>query len=109
MVDGSGDAVGVFEIIRTETSDGALQTQRTEGVHQFRKIRAVRPGVMAAGQTQTEIGAATYRDRPSMSRILSGMERRGWVERRADESNQRIWRIALRRTKRPRLSTLSVV
>lgn len=47
------------------------------------------------GQTQTEIGAATYRDRPTMSRILSGMERRGWVERRADESNQRIWRIHL--------------
>jgi DNA-binding MarR family transcriptional regulator len=47
------------------------------------------------GRTQTELGESTYRDRPTMSRILSGMERRGLVRRRADPDNARIWRIHL--------------
>ena len=47
------------------------------------------------GQTQSELGAASYRDRPTMSRILSGMEKRGLVRRSADASDSRIWRIHL--------------
>src|SRR4051794_24376139 len=47
------------------------------------------------GRTQTELGASTYRDRPTMSRILDGMERAGLVQRRADPKSARVWRIHL--------------
>lgn len=47
------------------------------------------------GQTQTDLGASTFRDRPTMSRILDAMERRGLLERRADPASARIWRVHL--------------
>lgn len=47
------------------------------------------------GRTQTDLGESTYRDRPTMSRILDGMERRDLVERRADPKSARAWRIHL--------------
>lgn len=47
------------------------------------------------GRTQTELGTSTYRDRPTMSRILAGMERRGLVRRRTDPENARVWRVYL--------------
>lgn len=47
------------------------------------------------GQTQTDLGASTFRDRPTMSRILDGMERRGLLKRCADPSNARVWRVSL--------------
>ncbi|MDB5218509.1 MAG: Transcriptional regulator, MarR family protein [Myxococcaceae bacterium] len=47
------------------------------------------------GRTQTELGESTYRDRPTMSRILDGMERRDLVARRADPENARVWRVHL--------------
>ncbi|HSO37158.1 MAG TPA: MarR family winged helix-turn-helix transcriptional regulator [Labilithrix sp.] len=47
------------------------------------------------GRTQTDLGASTFRDRPTMSRILDGMEKRGVLERRADPDDARVWRIYL--------------
>jgi DNA-binding MarR family transcriptional regulator len=47
------------------------------------------------GRTQTDLGESTFRDRPTMSRILDGMERRGLVERRADPESARVWRVHL--------------
>lgn len=47
------------------------------------------------GRTQTELGRSTYRDRPTMSRILAGMERRGLVRRKTDPENARAWRVYL--------------
>ena len=47
------------------------------------------------GRTQTELGESTYRDRPTMSRILAGMERRGLVKRKTDPDHARIWRVYL--------------
>jgi len=47
------------------------------------------------GRTQTELGTSTYRDRPTMSRILAGMERRKLVVRRRDPAHARIWRVYL--------------
>jgi len=47
------------------------------------------------GRTQTELGESTYRDRPTMSRILAGMERRGLIRRRPDDDNPRAWRVHL--------------
>ena len=43
------------------------------------------------GRTQTELGESTYRDRPTMSRILDGMERRGLVKRKRDPDHGRVW------------------
>ncbi|HTU64255.1 MAG TPA: MarR family transcriptional regulator, partial [Polyangiales bacterium] len=36
------------------------------------------------GCSQTELSDATFRDQPTMSRIVTGMEQRGWLERRTD-------------------------
>jgi DNA-binding MarR family transcriptional regulator len=47
------------------------------------------------GQCQSELAAATYRDRPNMSRILAGMEGRGLVLRRPDTEDRRKTRIYL--------------
>lgn len=47
------------------------------------------------GQYQSELAAATYRDRPNMSRILSGMEQRDLVSRRPDPDDRRRTRIYL--------------
>jgi len=47
------------------------------------------------GQYQSELAAATYRDRPNISRILAGLEGRGLVERRRDPEDRRKTRIHL--------------
>jgi DNA-binding MarR family transcriptional regulator len=47
------------------------------------------------GRTQTDLGESTFRDRPTMSRILDVMERRGLVERRPDPASARVWRVHL--------------
>ena len=47
------------------------------------------------GQYQSELAAATYRDRPNMSRILAGMEQRELVFRRPDSEDRRKTRIYL--------------
>lgn len=47
------------------------------------------------GQYQSQLAAATYRDRPNMSRILSGMEQRDLVFRRTDADDRRRTRIYL--------------
>ncbi len=41
------------------------------------------------GRSQSELSDATFRDRPTMSRILDVLEREGIVERRVDPDDQR--------------------
>lgn len=41
------------------------------------------------GQSQTEIGEALFRDRPNTSRILSGLEQRGFIVRESDPEDRR--------------------
>lgn len=41
------------------------------------------------GRSQNDLCDSTFRDRPTMSRILDGMERRGFVVRRADANDKR--------------------
>ena len=41
------------------------------------------------GQSQTEIGEALFRDRPNTSRILAGLEQRGFVVRVSDPDDRR--------------------
>ena len=54
----------------------------------------------ADGRTQAELSEATFRDAPTMSRILTGMETRGLLERRADREDGRVRRVHLSRTGR---------
>jgi DNA-binding MarR family transcriptional regulator len=41
------------------------------------------------GQSQTEIGEALFRDRPNTSRILAGLEQRGFIVRESDPDDRR--------------------
>jgi DNA-binding MarR family transcriptional regulator len=43
----------------------------------------------AEGQTQTDLASRTFRDLPTMSRILATMERTGLVSRKADPEDRR--------------------
>lgn len=47
------------------------------------------------GRSQTELGAAIHRDRPTTSRLVAAMEERGLVARRADAEHGRIQRVHL--------------
>jgi MarR family transcriptional regulator, organic hydroperoxide resistance regulator len=49
------------------------------------------------GRSQSDISDATFRDRPTMSRILDGMEARGILERRVHERDARIRTVHLTR------------
>ena len=54
----------------------------------------------ADGPTQGELSEATFRDAPTMSRILAGMESRGLLERRPDDVDGRVRRVHLTRAGR---------
>ena len=45
--------------------------------------------------TQRELATSTLKDEPTVSRILDGMVKQGWVERRADPEDGRTRRIHL--------------
>ncbi|MEJ2481653.1 MAG: MarR family transcriptional regulator [Gemmatimonadota bacterium] len=47
------------------------------------------------GQSQTELGEALFRDRPNTSRILNGLEQRGYVRREPDPDDGRRTRIRI--------------
>lgn len=80
------------------------QAARTEMFRAFREIgEEVTPEQWVVlvrlweldGRTQSELGQVTHHDRPTMSRILDGMAKRGWLLRTSDETNARVWRITL--------------
>jgi DNA-binding MarR family transcriptional regulator len=52
------------------------------------------------GRTLAELSEATFRDAPTMSRIVDSMERQGILERRADSDDGRARRIHLTRNGR---------
>ncbi len=52
------------------------------------------------GPTQAELSEATFRDAPTMSRILAVMETRGLLERRPDRVDGRVRRVHLTRVGR---------
>lgn len=49
------------------------------------------------GRSQSDLSDATFRDKPTMSRIVDGMEARGLVERRAQEGDARVRLVHLTR------------
>ena len=54
----------------------------------------------SGGMTQAELSEATFRDAPTMSRIVVGMEGRGLLERRGDPADARVRRLHLTRAGR---------
>lgn len=49
------------------------------------------------GRTQSELSDATFRDRPTMSRILDGMQERDLLEREVDRMDSRVRIVRLTR------------
>ena len=47
------------------------------------------------GMNQTRLAERMLKDRPNMSRILRQLQRRGYIERRRDRSDKRVFRIFL--------------
>jgi DNA-binding MarR family transcriptional regulator len=48
-------------------------------------------------RTQSDLSDATFRDRPTMSRILDGMQERGYLEREVDAKDSRVRIVKLTR------------
>jgi DNA-binding MarR family transcriptional regulator len=66
----------------------------------FRRLGLARgqPGVLRLlwqndGMTQTELGAALRIQPATVTRMMQRMETAGWVERRPDPDDQRVWRV----------------
>ena len=47
------------------------------------------------GMNQTRLGERTFKDRHNITRILDLLEKRGLIERRADEADKRVYRLFL--------------
>ncbi len=61
------------------------------------------------GQYQSELAEATLRDRPNVSRIVAGLERRGFVTRRKDNTDRRRQRVYLTARSRRCAATVAPV
>ena len=71
-----------------------LMEQRSEGVTP--EMWLVLSRLYAKdGQYQTQIADSTFRDRPNTSRILAGLEQRGYVRREKDVDDTRRLRVYL--------------
>jgi DNA-binding MarR family transcriptional regulator len=82
------------------------QASRNEMFRAFREIGSdVTPEQWAVlirlwerdGRSQAELSEATFRDPPTMSRIINGMEARGFLERRVHPEDGRVRSIHLTR------------
>lgn len=106
---GGRDAYG---IVRGERSDDApawliQRASRTLRVLFLRLMESRASGVTPEmwlilsrlyardGQYQTQIADGTFRDRPNTSRILGGLEARGYIRREKDDEDMRRVRIYL--------------
>lgn len=59
------------------------------------RLREVEGAQGPGGCTQGELVDRTLDDRPNVSRLLAGMERAGWIERRPDPDDRRAKRVHL--------------
>ena len=49
----------------------------------------------AEGMNQSHLGEKTFKDRHNITRILNVLEKRGCIERRADQTDKRVYRLFL--------------
>ena len=54
----------------------------------------------AEGSNQTQLGEKMLKDRHNITRILNLLEKRGYIERRPDEADKRIYRVFLTKSGR---------
>jgi MarR family transcriptional regulator, organic hydroperoxide resistance regulator len=59
------------------------------------------------GTNQTQLGEKTLKDRHNITRILNLLEKRGYVERRPDETDKRVYRVYLTKAGRATLEELA--
>lgn len=52
-------------------------------------------GADAGPLTQAELGRRLWLEKSTVSRLIAGLERRGWVVRRRDDANRRFVRVEL--------------
>ena len=112
MAEGSHPDTGGSGIVRGRRSDDApaylvQRTARLLRVLFLKVVDTAETGVTPEmwlvlsrllardGQSQTEIGEALFRDRPNTSRILNGLEQRGFVVREPDPEDRRRTRIRI--------------
>lgn len=108
----SGNGRDAYGIVRSERPDDApawliQRASRTLRVLFLRLMESRASGITPEmwlvltrlyardGQYQTQIADGTFRDRPNTSRILSGLEARGYVRREKDDEDMRRVRIYL--------------
>jgi MarR family transcriptional regulator for hemolysin len=108
----SGNGRDAYGIVRGDRSDDApawliQRASRTLRVLFLRLMESRASGITPEmwlvlsrlyardGQYQTQIADGTFRDRPNTSRILSGLESRGYVRREKDLDDMRRVRIFL--------------
>lgn len=108
----SGNGRDAYGIVRSERTDDApawliQRASRTLRVLFLRLMESRASGITPEmwlvlsrlyardGQYQTQIADGTFRDRPNTSRILSGLETRGYVRREKDPDDMRRVRIFL--------------
>ena len=88
----------LYWVYRVQTEGVALLSKRFRGAGY--DITPEQFGVLARlryqqGMNQTQLGERMLKDRHNMTRILNLLEERGYVERRPDSSDRRIFRIFL--------------
>ena len=108
----NGNGRDAYGIVRSERTDDApvwliQRASRTLRVLFLRLMESRASGITPEmwlvlsrlyardGQYQTQIADGTFRDRPNTSRILSGLEARGYVQRQKDPEDMRKVRIFL--------------
>ena len=88
----------VYWVYRAQTEGVALLSRRLKGAGYG--ITPEQFGVLARrrgeqGLNQTQLGERMLKDRHNMTRILNLLEKHGYIERRRDSSDRRIFRIFL--------------
>ncbi|MFQ5530740.1 MAG: MarR family winged helix-turn-helix transcriptional regulator [Gemmatimonadota bacterium] len=111
----SGNGRDAYGIVRSDRTDDApawliQRASRTLRVLFLRLMESRASGVTPEmwlvlsrlyardGQYQTQIADGTFRDRPNTSRILAGLESRGYVRKERDDEDMRRVRIFLTET-----------
>jgi MarR family transcriptional regulator, organic hydroperoxide resistance regulator len=105
--------VGIVRGVRDQFSEGGIVVENAIGFWIHRVYQASRNEMFRAfrehgeeitpeqwavlirlwerdGRTQGDLSEATFRDSPTMSRIVDGMEERGLLHRRPDEQDRRV-------------------
>ena len=63
----------------------------------------------ADGITQTELAEVLEIEKPTLGRLLDRLEAKGWVQRRHDARDRRIWRVRLTKEVEPALRTMRAI